>query len=825
MTVFTLQTNMTRGEITPYMHARVDTDFYQAGLALARNVIVSRFGGVMRCPGTRYVGNTKIAGKSSRFIPFEFRRDQVYSIEAGDQYFRFWTAAGRVESPPGTPIEVATPYLEADLSLIQVRQSGDVIYITCLGYQPRTLTRNSETSWTLADYVPKDGPYMEINTTATVLTPSDIGAVHPIMTGMTTPSGTVTGQYSIGSEYVPFNAGAGGNFYDGAHGDGWIAYDFPGADTKICDAYWIGAVAGNPEFTPVSWYFEGYDGSNWIVLDTRNAQTGWARNERRFFEFSNEIAFQAYRLRWTATDDNNQNDSAIEKMGWHEDGDTMTPFNLTASSTVGINDGAGFVASDVGRPIRFLGSDGRWRWMVIASRVSSTVVTVRLYGHSLPDLKGSANWRLGAWSNTSGWPSSVAVTEDRLTLARTDDDPLGIWYSKNGGYDDFGVSAPIVDDDGIAARLTGGKLNDISWLIEGRDLLAGTAGSLRAVGRNNPNSALSPSNIRQRTETLIPSSRAEPIAVENMILFMDFYEQRLYEAAYTYEIEGYLGREVSVLSEHLFAAGVKKIVYLSHPNRTVIGLRYDGLLVAFAYDRDQKIAGGTLIDIGGFVEDVSPLPGDTGTDLWLTVRRTLNGSTLRTIELLAEFWRQDFTVQDVPIYGACSVVYDGAATNTVAGVNHMKNESVALWCDGRDLGDVTVSNGGVVTLPLGLTASQIVIGKRMPWKVQTLRLSNIGNRDGSGLGRKTNIVQAYLDLYEAAGVSVRAYDKQDSEADLLGFEHEAEENPGEPVPLRTGMFSMAVDDSWRNNGVLVLQGDRMYPVTIRAIQLEIDGEP
>jgi hypothetical protein len=155
----------------------------------------------------------------------------------------------------------------------------------------------------------------------------------------------------------------------------------------------------------------------------------------------------------------------------------------------------------------------------------------------------------------------------------------------------------------------------------------------------------------------------------------------------------------------------------------------------------------------------------------------------------------------------------------------MKNETVAIWADGRDLGDVVVSNGGVATLPLSLTASQIVLGKRMPWKVQTLRLSNIGTRDGSGLGRKTNIVQAYLEIYEAAGISARALDQADGDADLLGFEHEAEENPGDPVPLRTGMYSMAVEDSWRNNGVLVLQGDRMYPVTIRAVQLEVDGEP
>ena len=77
MSVFTLQANMTRGELTPYVHARGDTDHYQAGLHYARNVVVLRYGGVTRVPGTKFDGLTKNANKKSRFIPFEFNRTQV----------------------------------------------------------------------------------------------------------------------------------------------------------------------------------------------------------------------------------------------------------------------------------------------------------------------------------------------------------------------------------------------------------------------------------------------------------------------------------------------------------------------------------------------------------------------------------------------------------------------------------------------------------------------------------------------------------------------------------------------------------------------------
>ena len=45
---------------------------------------------------------------------------------------------------------------------------------------------------------------------------------------------------------------------------------------------------------------------------------------------------------------------------------------LRLSSATGINDDQGFLATDVGRQIRLLGSDGKWRWAKIAARTSST---------------------------------------------------------------------------------------------------------------------------------------------------------------------------------------------------------------------------------------------------------------------------------------------------------------------------------------------------------------------------------------------------------------------------------------------------------------------
>lgn len=813
MPVYPIQTNMSRGEATPYLHDRVDSELYRGSLAKARNVILSRYGGAVRAPGTIYDGPAKNADKPARFLRFEFSRTQVYAIEAGHQYFRFWTATGRVETG-GSPVEVATPYTEDDLENIKYRQSGDVVYLFCAGIRPRILRRNSETSWDVLSYIPLDGPYLPLNNTATRLTPAATANLTQLY------GGTVASNPAAEASFPASNAFDGdvGSLASWGSRSGWLSYTFTGA-ARAADGYWItaGSVGG---VAPATWKFEGYDGSNWIVLDARSGEGGWGGGETRFYSFINETAYEAYRLSWSGNNDSTLNITQITELGIHQTVATQTAFNLVASSTTGINGGTGFTSSDVDRPIRLLASNSRWYWAQITDRVNATTVKIKLYEHALPDLTPIVNWKLGAWSENSGWPAAVAIYEDRLVGARTDTDPLGVWASVNADYDNFRTSVPLVDDDGISVRLTGGSLNDIGWLLESRDLVGGTAGSLRAIGRNDRAKAVGPSNIGQRLETVTPSSKADPVSVDNVLLFIDLFQQRLYEASYTYEVEGYIAQELSTMNEHLFASGVAEVVYASHPNKVVFIRRLDGKVIAFTYDREQKVAGGALLDFGGVVESIMTLPGATGTDVWMIVRRVVGGNTVRYVERMAEVYREDFTVQGVPIYAACAHLYSGASTTTVSGLDALEGEVVGVLADGRDIGDATVDSGSI-TLPHGVSAEEIVIGKRMLMDIETLRLSQIGNSDGSGLGRKVSIVEAKIGLYETAGLRLGSK----SQLDDMRYEAQIEENPDAPTPLYTGTLSLHPDDSWSNAGVFVIQSESMLPATIRSITLGVEGEP
>ncbi|KKM22040.1 hypothetical protein LCGC14_1629420, partial [marine sediment metagenome] len=75
---------------------------------------------------------------------------------------------------------------------------------------------------------------------------------------------------------------------------------------------------------------------------------------------------------------------------------------VTASSIIGINGGQGFLSTDVGRLVR-IDNGAAWGWGIIVALTSTTIVNVHVK-KAFADTGATADWRLGAWSDTTGWP-------------------------------------------------------------------------------------------------------------------------------------------------------------------------------------------------------------------------------------------------------------------------------------------------------------------------------------------------------------------------------------------------------------------------------------
>jgi hypothetical protein len=153
-----IQRSFVAGELSPSFGARADLAQYHAGLRECRNFFVRRPGGVSNRAGTKFLGEVKDSSQVVRLFKFVFGFEEVFLIEAGEDYFRFWKNDELVMDG-SDPFEVVTPYAAADLPLLRIVQSGTTATLTHKDYAPRELVwgGTGDTDFTLSLVVTAPG--------------------------------------------------------------------------------------------------------------------------------------------------------------------------------------------------------------------------------------------------------------------------------------------------------------------------------------------------------------------------------------------------------------------------------------------------------------------------------------------------------------------------------------------------------------------------------------------------------------------------------------------------------------------------------------------
>ena len=90
------QPNFSRGELAPELYGRFDVDAWQSAVKLARNVLILKYGGLTKRPGTRLVAEVIDASEPTRLVPFQFSLTQTYALEFGQGYMAPLAQGGRV---------------------------------------------------------------------------------------------------------------------------------------------------------------------------------------------------------------------------------------------------------------------------------------------------------------------------------------------------------------------------------------------------------------------------------------------------------------------------------------------------------------------------------------------------------------------------------------------------------------------------------------------------------------------------------------------------------------------------------------------------------
>lgn len=814
--LYPFQDAFVRGELSPRLHARASLDLYRAGLALCENFVSLPHGGIRKRGGTYFAGEVKDSSKATRLIPFIFSSEQAYALEVGDFYIRVYAYGARV----GT-VEVVSPWPEADIWRLQFEQSADQMWIVHPEYAPQILTRTDNTTWTLEEFIFDDGPYLPINEEATMLTPADYGSLTPIMTSNSAPSGTVNG--SVGSNwYLIFDKKNSTEFTIGVGAtSGWISYQLA-SGSAVVDHYYIAATDGaSSTLPPISWEIEGSNnGSTWVSLDSRQGESGWTGGERRFFDFQNKIAYSYHRFRWVGVD--GASGSRIAEVGFNKAAVSQTPFNLTASATTGINDGAGFLASDVGRSIRLRGSDNEWRWARITGHTSTTVVQIVLNGHALPTLSPITQWRMSAFTEDEQ-VDSVALFEERLTFSKR----FSVYGSESSNFDSFSIGE--ADDNAlIFQNAGGGQANDIVWIAEADgSLLIATSGGIRALSGSGVDEALTPSSFKNRRSRTHGCARIRPISTGSSFIYVARSRRTLCEL-----VQNNMGRfaseDIGQISEHIPKRGVVEVAFQSDPDPFAWFPLDTGEVGTLTIQPSQEVRGLTRHVMGGsfqgsiaVVESCAVTPNQEGSDdVWFIVKRTIGGVTKRYIEVMQSPFEYSALIDAFEV--DCGLTYSGVATGTLSGLGHLAGQTVDVLAEGGIIyRGLTVSGGGSVTLPGGETTTMAHVGLPFVSSADTLQL-DVGGRDGSMVGRRRKVSAALLSLLETdtSGLQVASLQKGVWEPIKL-----PSVTPALGVNLFTGDVKVPIDDSWEGRGQIRIRHVHPTPCTIRGLTPIFDGEP
>lgn len=398
--------------------------------------------------------------------------------------------------------------------------------------------------------------------------------------------------------------------------------------------------------------------------------------------------------------------------------------SVTAIGASGTLTAAGhtpFAATDVGRLVRLrVGSN--WGWGEITSFVSTTVVNWIVRG-TIGGTGADPDWRLGAWSDTTGWPACAGFYEERLCFGYTDNRPSNVWGSTSGDFTNHAPSAAdgtVRDDDALDFQIADDKVNAIRWISGGRDLLVGTQGAEYLI-TGGPNSPLTPTNLQVKRQTTYGSyDAALPARLGSSVMFIQRAGRKVRELAFNFEVDGYRAPDLTILSEHISSSGFVDMDYQQEPDSILWHVRADGFLVGMTFEKEQEVVAWHGHDIGGtfgsgpaVVESIAviPDPTDSYNELWMVVARTINGATKRYIEFMTgEFNSQNGLVSahfvDSGLNGDGRVATTLLLSDSTVGVGRTFTAGVASFVIG-DIGRQIWANNGRAVIT-GFTSSTVV---------------------------------------------------------------------------------------------------------------------
>lgn len=269
---------------------------------------------------------------------------------------------------------------------------------------------------------------------------------------------------------------------------------------------------------------------------------------------------------------------------------TMTPSGTSGSITITASSST-FVSTDVNRFINF--SNG---YAKITAFTSATVVSATVE-NNFDNTNAVTDWKLGAFSTTTGHPRCVSFFEQRLVFAGTSNQPQTMFFSKSGDYEN--MTSGTNDDDAMIYTIASNQVNAIQALKATRTLIVMTTGGEYAVSSGASQDAITPTNINIRKQSNYGSSGVDALSIGNATIFLQRARRKIRELAYNFDTDGYTAPDLTILADHISESGLTDMSYQQEPYSVVWAVRADGQIAGLTYNRLENVVAWHRHILGG----------------------------------------------------------------------------------------------------------------------------------------------------------------------------------------------------------------------------------
>lgn len=458
-------------------------------------------------------------------------------------------------------MEITVPWQAADLSLIRMTQSGDVLYVACDGYQQRKIERRATRSWSVVLYEPEAGPFRVVNTTPTTITPS-----------------ALTGDVTLTASKPLFRSTNVGSLYRIQSRGQTVTASITAQDTFTNPIRVAGVegqrafgitVAGTFTATVTLQYSVGEPGS-WVDVTSYTTEQSISYND----DLDNQIIY--YRIG--------------VKSGGYTSGTVVVTLTYTSGSITGVA-----------------------RVTQYTSSTAVSAVVLQEFGATT----ASSDWWESIWSDRRGWPSAVALYEGRLWWFGGDK-AVG---SVSDAFEDFDDN--VEGDSGPINRSIGeGPVDSICWALPMQRLLIGTEGAEFSARSSSFDEPLTPTNFNIKPASTQGSKLINAVRVDSMGIYVQRSGIRLYQLTYNIDQNDYRSEDLTMAVPDLNDAGIIHVAVQRQPDTRIHCIRADGTAAVLIFDPVENVICWVEIETDGDIEDCSVLPGTSEDSVYYVVNRS-----------------------------------------------------------------------------------------------------------------------------------------------------------------------------------------------------------